>query len=105
MFEKLPKEVIPEALRLPAGTTGTNRFNSGVSVAPGGEEPYSLAIMLREFFSREIRHARLSLLGTDIDDTALQAAQTAEYDEGRFKEMPVGLRERYFRRSGKIVLA
>jgi chemotaxis protein methyltransferase CheR len=101
VYEKLRKEVIPELF----SSRPDDRDDPLQFWCPGcagGEEPYSLAIMLREFFSREIRQARLSLLGTDIDDTTLQAARTAEYDEGRFKEMPVGLRERYFRRNGEL---
>jgi chemotaxis protein methyltransferase CheR len=100
VYEKLRREVIPEffASRPDDRDEPLQFWCLGCA---GGEEPYSLAIMLREFFSREIRRARLSLLGTDIDDTALHAARTAEYDEGRFKEMPVALREQYFRRSGE----
>ena len=101
VFEKLRKEVIPELfVSRPDDRDEPLQFWS--LGCAGGEEAYSLAIMLREYFSREIRQARLSLLGTDIDDTTLQAARTAEYDEGRFKEMPVGLRERYFRRNGEL---
>jgi chemotaxis protein methyltransferase CheR len=101
VFEKLRKEVIPElfAHRPDDWDEPLQFWCLGCA---GGEEPYSLAIMLREFFSREIRHMRLSLLGTDIDDATLQAARSAEYDEGRFKEIPAGLRERYFRRSGQL---
>ena len=101
VFEKLRKEVIPElfASRPDDRDEPLQFWCLGCA---GGEEAYSLAIILREFFSREIRQARLSLLGTDIDDMTLQAARTAEYDEGRFKEMPVGLRERYFRQSGEL---
>lgn len=101
VFEKLRKEVIPE-LFASRPDDRDEPFQFWCIGCAGGEEVYSLAIMLREFFSREIRQARVSLLGTDIDDTTLQAARTAEYDEGRFKEMPVGLRERYFRQSGKL---
>jgi chemotaxis protein methyltransferase CheR len=67
-----------------------------------GEEPYSLAILLREYFSRELRRVQTTILGTDIDDETLQAARSAEYNEERFKEMPPGLRERYFRQSGRL---
>jgi chemotaxis protein methyltransferase CheR len=101
MFEKLRKEVIPE-LFAPRPDDRDEPLQFWCLGCAGGEEAYSLAIMLREFFSREIRHMRLSLLGTDIDDATLQAARTAEYDEARFREMPVGLRERYFRRSGQL---
>jgi len=101
VFEKLREDVLPElfASRTDGRDESLQFWCLGCA---GGEEPYSLAIMLREFFSREIRRGRLSLLATDIDDKTLQTARTAEYDEGRFKEMPVDLRERYFRRNGRL---
>lgn len=101
VFEKLREEVIP-GLFTSRSDDRDEPLQFWCLGCAGGEEPYSLAIMLRESFSREIRHASLSLLGTDIDDTTLLAARTAEYDEGRFKEMPVGLRERYFRQDGRL---
>ncbi|QEM69733.1 protein-glutamate O-methyltransferase CheR [Geobacter sp. FeAm09] len=101
VFEKLRREVIPEffASRADGPDEPLRLWSLGCA---GGEEPYSLAIMLREFFGREIRHGRVSLMATDIDEKTLQAARAAEYDEGRFKEMPVDLRERYFRRNGRL---
>jgi len=100
VFDKLRKEVLPELFASrPADRDEPLRF--WCLGCAGGEEPYSLAIMLREFFGKEIRAGRWLLLATDIDDKTLQAARTGEYDEGRFKEMPPELRERYFRRNGR----
>lgn len=101
VFEKLRGEVIPE-LFASRSAHRDEPLRFWCLGCAGGEEPYSLAIMLREFFGREIRHERVSLLATDIDDKTLQAARAAEYDEGRFKEMPVDLRERYFRQDGRL---
>lgn len=101
VFEKLRKDVLPELFASrPDDRDEPLRF--WCLGCAGGEEPYSLAIMLREFFGREVRRRRLSLLATDIDGTTLQTARMAEYDEGRFKEMPPGLRERYFRQEGRL---
>lgn len=101
VFEKLRKDVLPK-LFASRSENRDEQLQFWCLGCAGGEEPYSLAIMLREFFNKEIRQARLSLLATDIDDKTLQAARTAAFDEGRLREMPIGLRERYFRRDGEL---
>ncbi|WP_223920943.1 protein-glutamate O-methyltransferase CheR [Geobacter sp. AOG2] len=101
VFEKLRREVLPELFS--SRTDGRDYpLQFWCLGCAGGEEPYSLAIMLREFFGRETRQARFALLATDIDEKTLRVARTAEYDEGRLKEMPIDLQERYFRRSGRL---
>lgn len=62
----------------------------------GGEEAYSLGIILREFFGRELGHTRVEIRASDIDGDILQAAVRAEYNEDRLKDLPPPFRERYF---------
>ncbi len=47
----------------------------------GGEEPYSLAICLRELLGDRIRDFFISIYATDIDKTSLDRARLAEYSE------------------------
>lgn len=61
-----------------------------------GEEAYSMAILLREFFSQEISQKPCSIIGTDIDFGILQAARKAKYGFDRIKEIPEELIHRYF---------
>jgi chemotaxis methyl-accepting protein methylase len=58
-----------------------------------GEEPYSLALLWRE----RCPESPLYLLATDIDTTVLERAQEGLYGPGSLRELPGGLRERYFR--------
>lgn len=67
----------------------------------GGEEPYTLAIILREFFREEISRAPVSILASDIDAEILHEARRAEYGEDRLREMPAALRQRYFCQIGR----
>jgi chemotaxis protein methyltransferase CheR len=69
----------------------------------GGEEAYSLAILLREYFARDLRHVTTTIDATDIDEGILQAARKAEFNEDRLKELPNEIRERYFHSSGSRV--
>lgn len=65
-----------------------------------GEEPYSLAILLRLYFGREVRQVPVSIVGTDVDAETLKIAQQAEYNEDRLKEVSTELREHFFRQHG-----
>jgi chemotaxis protein methyltransferase CheR len=99
MFEKLRTDVFPALFK-------THIQNESESVrvwslgCAGGEEPYSLAILLREHFSRELRSIRTLVQGTDIDAQTLQFAQQGEYIDERLREVSDELREKYFRPSG-----
>jgi chemotaxis protein methyltransferase CheR len=65
-----------------------------------GEEPYSLAILIREEFgSRGNRDVRI--LGTDLSMRALARAREGAYDEGQMDGVPPALRSRYFSRVHK----
>jgi len=65
-----------------------------------GEEPYSIAIALREKFG-ESACRLVSIAAGDIDQHALCRARQAHYSEYSFRAMPQHLRERYFTRVPK----
>ncbi|MBN1993617.1 MAG: hypothetical protein JW953_13030 [Anaerolineae bacterium] len=63
-----------------------------------GEEPYSLAILLKELVP-DIDKWYILILATDINQTALQRAQKAIYSDWSFRENRAkALRPRYFTR-------
>jgi len=65
-----------------------------------GEEPYSIAIALREKYGESA--ARLFMLaGGDIDKGALEKARTGRYTAFSFRSLAPELRERYFNRHDK----
>jgi len=65
-----------------------------------GEEPYSIAMALREKYGESA--ARLFMLvGGDIDKGALEKARIGRYAEFSFRSLTPALRERYFNRHGK----
>lgn len=51
------------------------------SASATGEEPYSLAIMLKEILKSENKNINLQLYATDIDPKALKASNKAEYHQ------------------------
>lgn len=66
-----------------------------------GEEAYSLAIMLREYFPGALATMSVSILGTDIDEDSLARAAAGVYPESRLAELPPALAEKYFTRRGQ----
>jgi chemotaxis protein methyltransferase CheR len=63
-----------------------------------GEEPYSVAILLRRALP-DWRDWGLTLLGTDINPHFLQRAQQGVYREWSFRETDSDFRRRYFTRT------
>jgi chemotaxis protein methyltransferase CheR len=99
MFEKLRTSVIPELFSscIQSGKETLQVWSLGCA---SGEEPYSLGILFREFFSKEMRSVPTLIQGTDIDMQTLEFARQAEYIDERLKEVPSDQKERYFRPSG-----
>ncbi|HEX9108602.1 MAG TPA: protein-glutamate O-methyltransferase CheR [Longimicrobiales bacterium] len=65
----------------------------------GGEEPYTIAILLQEYAERhhlQSRLGRFRIRATDIDRASLAAAQRGEFGDFAFTEAPDGMRQRWF---------
>jgi chemotaxis protein methyltransferase CheR len=60
-----------------------------------GEEPYSIAIALRE---AGLGDRPIEILASDASEAALARAQTAVYRERSFRSLPENLRAKYFTR-------
>ncbi|MEY6433198.1 CheR family methyltransferase [Thioalkalicoccus limnaeus] len=81
----------PRLARLPAGER-IRVLSVGCST---GEEPYSIAIALREQFGE--RAGRLfEIHAGDLDQAALARARAGRYGPFAFRALPVPLRDRYF---------
>lgn len=64
-----------------------------------GEEAYSVAILLRRMI-HDIEEWNISILATDINPSFLRRAAEGVYGEWSFRDVPLWLKERYFRRIG-----
>lgn len=60
-----------------------------------GQEPYSLAIILREILP-DINAWNLSIFGTDIDRQALSQARSGIYSEWSFRQSEPRIKQHYF---------
>lgn len=64
-----------------------------------GDEVYTLAIILREMIE-DFDKWSITLIGTDIDQVALNTARKALYQERALKDVPTAYRLRYFEPEG-----
>jgi chemotaxis protein methyltransferase CheR len=103
-FDKMRTEIIPYLLN----ATGTKEEEGLTFWSVGcasGEEPYSIALILKEFFPREAKKGRIAILATDVDANILEAARNGIYGEERLVEVPESMKERWFsKEEGKYFL-
>lgn len=89
--------LIPRILSRKQDASPVRILSAGCST---GEEPYSIAMALREKYGESA--TRLFMLaGGDIDKDALEKARIGRYTEFSFRSMAPTLCERYFERHGK----
>lgn len=74
---------------------GQRRFRFWSAASSTGEEPYSLAMVLRE--AMPFPDVDLRILATDISTEALSVCEDASYAIERMEPVPQALRERWFR--------
>jgi len=75
---------------------GQKRIRIWCAAASTGEEPYTLAVTLREAIQN--RDVDAKILATDISTKVLAQAQAGRYEARKANGLPVNIRERYFKR-------
>lgn len=91
-FEFLREEVIPWLESLPE-----KRIRLWSAGCSSGEEPYSIAIFLREHM-QDLEARDLLILATDISVKALSRAREGVYREDQLRDCPAQWRHKYFTR-------
>lgn len=64
-----------------------------------GEEPYTISMILKEYFGARGSSWDTRVLATDISQRVLATAQNAVYEEESLQELPPGWAKKYFRKS------
>lgn len=92
-WEALREQVLPELL----GSRG-RRMDAWSAGSAGGEEAYSLAILIWEWLESKGRRpwSGIHIIGTDIDEASLELARRAEYGPLALTEAPDAIRRRWF---------
>src|SRR5699024_6114409 len=85
-WEVLKNKVIPYLLEK------SKKLTIWSAACSTGEEPYSLAIMLTEYFPQ----TPFEIIATDLDETVLKKAEQGVYQKLALKDLPVELKQKYF---------
>jgi len=100
MFEALKHKVFPEIARVKHPTAPVRVWVPGCST---GQEAYSLAITLIEFFDGRPTRPQIQLFATDLsDETALERARAGVYPETIEAEVTPERLHRFFRREDHV---
>lgn len=93
-FDFLRKEVLPELYKSEAERKDLCIWCGAAST---GQEPYMLAMLLKEFFGLEHEQWDTKVLATDISKEALQKATEGRYDKEQIQDLPEPWKRRFFR--------
>ncbi|NEP20252.1 MAG: chemotaxis protein CheR [Leptolyngbya sp. SIO4C1] len=92
-FEVLRQHVLPELIQRHRSDRRLRILSAGCST---GEEPYSIAILLKQLIP-DIDSWDLTLLGTDIDEQSLQHAEAGQYRSWSLRGVDETIKQQYFR--------
>lgn len=92
-FDVLAQHILPTLIR---GRRGCDqRLRLWSAACSTGEEPYSLAILVRRLLP-DWPDWHVKILATDINERFLQKAATGVYGDWSFRRAPAGFKEQYF---------
>jgi chemotaxis protein methyltransferase CheR len=89
-FDFLKDRVIPRLMQ-----QNHRRLRIWSAGCSSGEEPYSIAMLLREQIP-DVDRWDAKILATDLSTLVLNTAMQGEYDRERFRDTPAQLVQRYF---------
>jgi chemotaxis protein methyltransferase CheR len=96
-FELLKKTVLPDLIKRRAAS---RQLNIWCAAASSGQEPYTIALLLREHFP-ELSSWKLNFLATDISKEMLERCREGCYSQLEVNRgLPAPLLVKYFRKIG-----
>lgn len=96
-FDALKKTLIPEIL---ARKAASRQLNIWCAAASSGQEPYSVAMLLREHFP-ELASWKITFIATDLSNAVLAKARSGRYGQLEVNRgLPAPLMVKYFTKDG-----
>lgn len=92
-FTALKAHILPELIARHAHSKRLRIWSAGCAT---GAEPYSVAILLAELLGDQIADWRLTILGTDINEAALEAARTASFGAWALRSLSAEQKSAWF---------
>ncbi|MDH7499663.1 MAG: protein-glutamate O-methyltransferase CheR [candidate division NC10 bacterium] len=102
-FEALEQRILP-ALFSQKRKQFSHVVRAWSAGCSSGEEPYSLAILMRESLKKEKEGFSILIFATDIDQKSLMAARKGAFHPSKLKKVNPAWRDTYFRRRGEEFL-
>ena len=105
-FEMLKISVVPELLKQRQGDSLRDGYaaptlNIWCAACSSGQEPYSIAILLREYFP-QLTTNQVQIIGSDISTAMLKRANSGCYAQHEVvRGLPPALLQKYFHHCGK----
>ncbi|MEA2102577.1 MAG: protein-glutamate O-methyltransferase CheR [Thermodesulfobacteriota bacterium] len=98
-IQAFKEKALPEILsqRIKDGKKTLQIWSAGCST---GEEPYTLAIIIRELLAKEISEWDIRIFATDLSKKALRSAKNAQYNEYSLRSVPPDIKKKYFSNTG-----
>jgi chemotaxis protein methyltransferase CheR len=96
-MEALRRLVLPDLIAKRRASKRLRVWSAGCST---GEEPYTLAILLREQLPVS-EEWQIEVVGSDLNPRFLRTAREARYGEWSFRDTSDEIRDRYFERDGR----
>jgi len=95
-FNALREQIVPERLNAGGRRRGLRFLSAGCAT---GEEPYSIAMTLRELAPDAAREA--SIRAVDLNPAVIDKARRARYTKWALRETPPAMQQRWFRPEGR----
>jgi len=103
-FDVLEHTVLPEIITK-RKEDGTNKVRVWSAACSTGEEPYSIAIILKDKFQSKFPFIKFEVIGTDINTQVLDTARRGIYKDYAVRNIPEDYIKKYFHRdSDKFIL-
>jgi chemotaxis protein methyltransferase CheR len=98
-FQALEHKALPEIIDTKAATPFSRRLRFWSAACSSGQEPYSLAILLREMID-DIDRWDVQILATDLAPAALASASAGVYSDFEVSRgVTPAIRDKYFRKT------
>ncbi|NJD76802.1 MAG: protein-glutamate O-methyltransferase CheR [Candidatus Methanoperedens sp.] len=94
-YEVFSKTVLPELVKSKGDDKTIKIWSAGCS---NGEEPYSIAILVREFLGGLTKRYSISIIGTDIDEDSLKKAQNGIFQLKQLEKINKERLDKFFTR-------
>jgi len=95
-FDYMKSTALPEIEKI-MQKEGSSDLRVWCAAAATGEEPYTLATVLKEYFGAGYNKLDAGLLATDISVKALESAQAGIYASERLDKTPENIKKKYFK--------